>query len=192
MQFADKHRVDPDAVAGDASRQVLARLRAAGLETVSWFVPASSGLPVYWCNVFESDDYSELAPLPAQGFGCDFTHDAAFAKALLEAGQARVVAIAGGREDITRDHYAGGFDWKELFAWKNSLRSPSPVFDVATRPAPQPSAKSSPCELLDNLVTALRAEGARAIIVVPLFASTDPPVNVVRVVAPPLRVAPHA
>jgi ribosomal protein S12 methylthiotransferase accessory factor len=190
-EFADKHRVDPDSVAGDLSRQVLTRLRAAGLEIVCWFVPSPRDFPVYWCNLFEGDDYSELAPLPAQGFSCDFTHDAALAKALLEAAQARVVAIAGGREDITRSHYPGGFDWKEVLEWKRALRSPSFFLDLATQPAPQSSAQASSYELLNKLVVALREEGARAIIVVPLFARNDPQINVVRLVAPPLRLSFH-
>jgi ribosomal protein S12 methylthiotransferase accessory factor len=192
MAFADTHRVDPDIVAGDLSREVLARLRAAGLDIVSWFVPTSSGFPAFWCNVFERDDYSELAPLPAQGFGCDFTHDAALAKALLEAGQARVVAIAGGREDITRNHYPGAFDRKELLEWKRAVRSPSSFLGLATQPTQQSSTKASSHELLNKLVIALREEGARAIIVVPLFACNDPPIAVVRLAAPPLRVSFHA
>ena len=53
-----------------------------------WCRP-STDLPTFRCHVIEGENHRELAPLPGEGFGCDFTHDRALAKALLEAAQAR-------------------------------------------------------------------------------------------------------
>ena len=106
--------------------EILAGLRAADLMAGIWLVPAEHGLPTYWCHVMEGEGHRELAPLPGEGFGCDFTHDAALAKALLEACQARVTAISGAREDITRQHYPGAYERERLAEWRSKLAVAGP------------------------------------------------------------------
>jgi ribosomal protein S12 methylthiotransferase accessory factor len=49
----------------------------------------------------ESGRHPELAPLPADGSACHFSHGKALVGALLEACQGRLAAISGAREDIT-------------------------------------------------------------------------------------------
>jgi ribosomal protein S12 methylthiotransferase accessory factor len=182
-RFFDECRVDWASVDGPVSSQLLARLCEAGFLVGVWRAPSEHGFPVYWCHVVEGDGRRELAPLPGEGSGCDFTHDAALSKALLEAYQARVTAIAGAREDITRRHYPERHDRERLTEWRRKLSSPGGSASV-------PREEAGPADnsiALERLLRALDKAGAKAAVVVPLFAADEPPLHVLRLVAPPLR-----
>ena len=90
------------------------------------------GLPIYWCHSWRTAQISEIVPLPAEGFGCDFTHDGALAKALMEACQARLAAISGAREDITRRSYPRDYDREHLAEWRRIPRFAG-AFDLSSR-----------------------------------------------------------
>ena len=144
-------------------------MRQAGLEAGIWRIPTAHGLPVYWCHVMQGEAARDLAPLPAEGFGCDTTEDAALAKALLEACQSRLGAIAGAREDVTAEFYRDGLDRDRLAAWRRQLGAGG-----APLPADDPAAGGG----LDRIVAAMGAAGARAAIVVPLC--VDPAIPLCR------------
>jgi ribosomal protein S12 methylthiotransferase accessory factor len=131
----------------------------------------------------EPGDGSELAPLPAAGFGCDGTHEGALTRALLEACQARLSAISGAREDITRRAYPASYDRDHLASWRQHLLNPA----RALRFEQDASPRDLSCE---DLVEALKHAGARAALVVPLHEDAETGICIVRVVAPPLRPAP--
>jgi ribosomal protein S12 methylthiotransferase accessory factor len=131
----------------------------------------------------EEADHRELAPLPADGFGCDFTHDGALTKALLEACQARAGAIAAAREDITRRLYPLQQDRGILDEWRAELLSPD---NKRSYPSEQPLPRDGSTDR-DKVVQALKTEGAMAALVVPLYRRSDPPVEVIRLVVPGLR-----
>jgi ribosomal protein S12 methylthiotransferase accessory factor len=179
--FFDRWGIDAGSVKGGASLPVLQRILEAGLLCGIWQVPTSHTLPVYWCRIMEADEDRELAPLPADGFGCDFTHDRALAKALLEACQARVGAVAGAREDIPRRLYSAASERDDLAEWRALLAT-----GQGKRPMPRDSGGPG-SGTWSRIQAALLAEGAQGIVVVPLYRSTDPPVEVLRVVAPGLR-----
>lgn len=180
--FFDRWGIDLDSVDGPCE-PILARIRAAGLLCGIWQVPANHDLPIYWCRIMEADENRELAPLPADGFGCDPTHDGALAKALLEACQARVGAIAGAREDITRRLYPSSQDRQVVSEWRSALLSPG----NKRRFAPERPSPGGGPHVHDRILEALRAEGAEAALVVPLYRSCDPPLHVLRLVVPGLR-----
>jgi ribosomal protein S12 methylthiotransferase accessory factor len=180
--FFERWQVDPNSVSGPRSGLILRRIRAAGLMTGIWRVPSDHGLPVYWCHVMEDADSEELAPLPAEGFGCDLTHDSALAKALLEACQARGGAIAGAREDITRRHYPSAYDRSQLSEWRQGLSVAAPI-EFPREPQSPPARVAA----LESILGALQSAGARAVLVVPLFNHQDPPIHIIRMIAPPLR-----
>jgi ribosomal protein S12 methylthiotransferase accessory factor len=181
--FFDRQQVDPDTVRAGTAGAVLDRIRQAGMLAGIWRVPAHHGLPVYWCHVMEPGDGSELAPLPAAGFACDGTHDGALARVLLEACQARLSAISGAREDITRRAYPDSYDRDHLASWRQHLRNPVRALRFEQEASPRDLA----CE---DLVEALKCAGARAALVVPLYQDDETGICIVRVVAPPLRPAP--
>ena len=180
--FFDHWRVDAASVDGPVSRELLDRIHAASLLSGIWLVPSGHDLPTYWCHVMEAGaGENEIVPLPAEGFGCALTHDEALSKALMEACQARLGAISGAREDITRQHYPGTHDRERIAAWQQRLRAPGRTI-AFPREGNAPFA--SP---LVPILAALRGAGARAAIVVPLFSRTEPRIEIVRIVAPPLR-----
>lgn len=167
---------------GAAAGAVLARIRGAGLLAGAWRLPAGHGLPVYRCHVMEDEGPLELAPMPAEGTACRLAPDDALAAALLEACQARLAAISGAREDITRDMYPQHHDREALGLWREGLRTAGPLSAEGGS-----EASGTP---LARVLAALAAAGARAAIVVPLFRDASLRIAVVRMVAPPLRLWP--
>ena len=181
VHFYERHEVSAETVAGPISHAILARMQAVGLHARIWRCPSPQDLPVFISHIFQRDE-DDLAPLPADGSGCDFTPDRALARALLEACSARVTAISGAREDITRDHYPDRYDQRHLAAWKQRSMAVSPPTGESILAAP-----SSDRPALERVLGALRAAGAEAVIAVPLFSCGSPPIEVLRVVAPPLK-----
>jgi ribosomal protein S12 methylthiotransferase accessory factor len=184
--FFDRFQIDTSTVREGLSAAILKRIHNARLIVGIWQVPADHQLPIYWCHLMESDPDDELVPLPAQGFGCDFTHDRALASALLEACQARLAAISGAREDITRDSYPRDYDRGHLAEWRRQLVWPRHSICFPEQADARPTRGAA----LDKLLQGLAASGAKAAIVVPLFRDEDR-INVVRIVAPPLRHGRH-
>jgi ribosomal protein S12 methylthiotransferase accessory factor len=175
--------VDPENVSGPMSAQLLARLKEANLTVGIWLVGTEHRLPVFRCHVLESAGRREMAPMPGLGFGCDFTADRALAKALMEAAQARVTAIAGAREDLTRAWYPERHQRAELSEWRRGLSSPRQAIALPTGDDEPSSGEAA----LETVLRAMQASGAKAAVVVPLFSQADPPIEVVRFVGPPLR-----
>lgn len=176
-------RIDPASVGGPLASRVLSRLQASDLVAGIWLIPAEHGLPVFRCQVIETEGHREIAPLPGEGFACDFTYDRALASALMEAAQARVTALAGGREDITRDAYPERYDRKYLDARRQAFRSSG---ETVALPVDRDEPASGAAALA-ALLSALKAAGALAALVVPLYSGKDPDIEVVRLVVPPLR-----
>jgi ribosomal protein S12 methylthiotransferase accessory factor len=181
--FFDRYQVDSRSVFAEAAGKIIDRLLSAGCSVGIWSIPTEHGLPVYWCHVMESELQAPLAPWPAEGFGCDRTHDRALAKALLEACQSRLGIISAAREDITGHiyHYQGT---RKLSAWRRQLAVSASLYPAAA----ESEAKTDPSALP---LEALRRAGARAVIVVALFSDESIPLHVVRVVTPPLETDPE-
>ncbi|NKL23088.1 YcaO-like family protein [Rhizobium leguminosarum] len=181
--FFDRYQLDSRSVLAGAAGEIVGRLLSAGCSVGIWSIPTEHGLPVYWCHVMESYLQAPLAPWPAEGFGCDRTHDRALAKALLEACQSRLGIISAAREDMAGNIYRYQ-DARELSAWRRRLAIPGLPYpssegaDRNTDPSPLP-------------VEALRRAGAEAVIVVALFSDESIPLHVVRVVTPPLETDPE-
>jgi ribosomal protein S12 methylthiotransferase accessory factor len=180
--FFDHWQVAAESIAGQRSSAVWRRIHDAGFVAGAWLVPSDGKLPIYLCHVMEGPEIEELAPLPAEGSCCGLSHDEALLGALLEACQARAGAISGARDDITRLRYPERYDRAHLEAWRGGLSASGPV-----RFPSGPEAPLRRSEALRLAIRALRKAGAEAAIVVPLFRSQDPEIEIVRMVAPPLR-----
>ncbi|MFA1676256.1 YcaO-like family protein [Rhizobium mongolense] len=181
--FFDRYQLDSNSVRTRTAAAVVERLVSAGFAIGIWSIPTEHDLPVYWCHIMESDRKAPLAPWPAEGFGCDVTHDRALTKALLEACQSRLGVISAAREDIAASQY-GYQSTSELAAWRRQLS----IQGLPCLPADQlTSVRGSAQKALD----ALRVAGATAVIVVILFSDESIPLHVVRVVTPPLETNPE-
>jgi len=176
-------RIDPASVGGPLASAVLGRIEAADLVAGIWLVPGEHALPVFRCEVMETELHREIAPMPGEGFACDFTHDRALARALMEAAQARITALAGAREDITRTAYPERYDRLDLDARRKSLGRPG---EAAALPVER-NEPASGAAALRAVLGALKRAGGQAALAVPLHMGEEPDVAVVRLVVPPLR-----
>lgn len=181
--FFDRYQLDSRSVLAGTAGEIIGKLFSAGCSVGIWSIPTEHGLPVYWCHVMESDLQAPLAPWPAEGFGCDRTHDRALAKALLEACQSRLGIISAAREDVTGQFYRYQ-DTRKLSAWRHQLA-------VLGSPYPSPDGIEAHVDSSPLPVEALRRAGAKAVIVVKLFSDETIPLHVVRVVTPPLDTDPE-
>jgi ribosomal protein S12 methylthiotransferase accessory factor len=185
--FFERWQTDPAPVMTGSRANLLTRIHAAGLLTGFWQAPARHGLPVYWCHVMEQGSDYEFVPLPSEGFGCAATHAHAMEKALLEACQARLTAISGAREDITRRSFPSSHDRNLLAEWRRQIAAPRRIRMIQDTP----SRDDADVIRLDGVLEALVLAGARAVIAVPLLSDRDDEIHVVRLVAPPLRLNPR-
>lgn len=178
--FFDDWRIATSSLPRGAAADVAERVRSAGFAIGLWEASRGKSLPTVWCHVMEADDRPSLAPLPAEGFGCHPDAGTAVLKAIVEACQARLSAISGAREDLTRRIYprvhddAGLRDWREFLARDSHGRA-------LADPAP-----TSAGAAFDVLLRALREAGAGSAIVVPVHWDDVAGIYVVRLVAPPL------
>jgi ribosomal protein S12 methylthiotransferase accessory factor len=182
--FFDRYQIDVTSVQGRLSSAVLEKLGAANMLTGVWRIPSAHDLPIYWCHIMEDDWQAELVPLPAEGAACGCTEDDALSRALLEACQARLTAISGAREDVTRQVYPSAYDRLHLNEWRQQLRTPS-----RKRKCPEGNGKDEKelAPQLERILNAFKKARARAVLVVPLLSDSRMGVHAVRVVAPPLR-----
>lgn len=182
--FFDRFQIDSRSVRSGSAGEIMQRLAKAGFVVGIWKIPASHALPIYWCHVMEDAGRAPFAPLPAEGFGCDFSHDRALTSALLEACQSRLGVISAARDDISSEVYAYA-DASELAAWRAQLVKGGSSY------LPDEGHGASGRPIL-AIVEALRLAGAKAAILVVLHSDDRVPLHVVRVVAPPLETNPEA
>lgn len=183
-----ERQIDPASAPGPRSSRILARLAEADLAVGAWLVPGDHDLPVFRSEVIETERHREIAPMPGEGSACDFTLDSALANALLEAAQARVTALGGSREDITRASYPKRYDRIDMAARRKAYLAP---VDAVQLPA-DTHGPASGVAALDTVLRALKDAGGRAVVVVPLHSSKDPDFEVIRLVVPPLPDLLHA
>jgi len=181
--FFDRYQLDSSSVRPGTAGEIVGRLFSAGFAVGIWSIPSEHNLPIYWCHVMESAEKPPLAPWPAEGFGCDRTHDRALTKALLEACQSRLGVISAAREDIT-GHLYGYQSAEELAAWRRQLA-------ISGLPYPSADRTARNTDSPQTLLEALRLAGAKAAIVVVLFSDESIPLHVVRLISPPLETNPE-
>ncbi|MBX4868199.1 hypothetical protein HJA85_14700 [Rhizobium bangladeshense] len=181
--FFDRFQIDSRSVRSGSAGQIMQRLAKAGFVTGIWQIPAPHALPIYWCHVMEDESRAPFAPLPAEGFGCDVSHDRALTSALLEACQSRLGVISAARDDISTELYAYP-DAGELAAWRGQLARGGRSFCDDGAAGEERSIRP--------IVDALALAGAKAAILVVLHGDDQIPLHVVRVVAPPLETNPEA
>ncbi|GJE00522.1 YcaO-like family protein [Methylobacterium isbiliense] len=99
-------RLDLTRVAHPAVRGVLDRLRQAGVSPAAWDVTSDVGVATIRAVLADDAADAETRPMPGSGgAGCHPDPVIALCRALTEAAQSRLTAIAGARDDLGRAQY---------------------------------------------------------------------------------------
>lgn len=99
-------RVDPSTIDDAEAIELIARYERADIDTLMWAVTSEIGVPVFRVIIVDRHTHPVLKPLPAAfGAGCHPRRMVALVRALTEAAQSRLTAIAGARDDMTRARY---------------------------------------------------------------------------------------
>lgn len=106
-QWRDSSRIALDTVDDPGARSVLERLEAAGIDVAVWEITSDVGIPAFRCTITDRQDTPLHRLYPSTGTGCHPTRSIALLRALTEAVQSRLTAIAGSRDDIWREEYEG-------------------------------------------------------------------------------------
>jgi ribosomal protein S12 methylthiotransferase accessory factor len=150
-----------------------------------WDMTSDVGIASFMCRISEApgSDRSRLGAFI--GYGCHLARDVALLRALTEAVQSRLTAIAGARDDLRPDDYRVPNIEDALIALAlNALEAPR----AARRFKDVPSRKNDNFESdLRDLLSSLRQAGLDRVIV---FDLTRPQIGipVVRVIVPGLEV----
>jgi ribosomal protein S12 methylthiotransferase accessory factor len=116
-------QLDLATVSDPYCREVLDRLKDAGVFAAAWDITSDVGVPTYGCAIMEPPDAGRLRSLGIHfGFGTHLAPEISLGRALTEAVQTRLTYIAGSRDDFFRSDYARNRDqdllkqiWNEVF-----------------------------------------------------------------------------
>lgn len=168
------------------------RFARVGIEVALFDITTDAGIPVAAALLFPTEmvrrpDIAWAAV--CGGYGCHHDPATAAIRAVTEACQARVTAIAGARDDIGETWYAAP-DRRGLDALADIARlGHAPALDIPAEPLPV--AGSSVAARIRDTIERLRAIGVTQIVAVPL-PSGIPGLHVVRMLVPGLEIGPGA
>jgi YcaO-like protein with predicted kinase domain len=99
-------RVDLSTIDDPVCLDILARYDASDIAVAVWEVTTDIGLPVFECLITDRVENPLRALATCFGAGCHPARQVALLRALTEAAQSRLTAIAGSRDDEGRREYA--------------------------------------------------------------------------------------
>lgn len=180
----EDRRVDLASIDDLECRVLLECFAGASLAVAVWDLTSDVGIPAFRCHVMEHADGPHLLPLPAEGQGCHPEPDVALCRALTEAAQGRVTAIAGVRDDIGPKFYGQPEAQETLEQWRALVTSSG-----WARPFGEISgwASDSLEADIDAILVRLRAVGIAQAVAIDLTPPPPFPGSVVRVVVPGLE-----
>jgi YcaO-like protein with predicted kinase domain len=182
-----RRRLDLGGVPDGSARQLLTTLQNAGLNVVVWDLSGELGVACFLCQLVDEEADWAFQTGRAEGLGCHTDGAVALSRALCEAAQSRLCAIAGSRDDMTRASTARIRAPLSIERAQRELRRQTPS-GVAFGSIPMRYFDSFDAELEWLSAALLRAFGAEAFAVdIP---AAGVPVHVVRVIAAGL-VPPH-
>lgn len=162
-------RVDPKSVEVPRARALIELFERAGLVVMIWDITSDIQVPCFSVVIFDLQSDPDLNPSPAaEGSGCHPNAEVALCRALAEAAQSRLTAIAGSRDDFTMQRYDAFQSQESLAAWR--ARASQPV----TRRFSETRGEESAVAALDVLCDRLRARGIRRVLAVDLTHDDGP------------------
>lgn len=182
--FLQRQRIDPATIEEATVLALLDELAGKGLIAGLWLAPSPVGLPVIWCHVMESNPReTALLHLPADGSAAAFDPAAAVVQAIHEAAQARLAAISGARDDMTRANYPAYPDWQLIAAHRRLITSGPRDVSFASLPVHRATGGQT---LLCSLLAKLEESGIHAVHMIRLDTSPWNRLSAVRLVIPQL------
>lgn len=175
-------QLDLSTVTDPAAITLLRKLRDAGLEVALWETTSDTGVPAFECQLFERPDGAAGRPLKGlhSGQGCHLHPTVALMRALTEAIQSRIGAIAGARDDLFE--YLTPASHDELRVLARALDDPPP-----RRPFPHVSHNNDNFEDdVEMLVEMLVGAGIEQVAVVDLT-HDEVGIPVAKVIVPDLE-----
>nr|UXE46072.1 hypothetical protein Hi04_10k_c5591_00012 [uncultured bacterium] len=158
-------RVDLSTVDDETAMRLLQRYRDAGIEVMIWDMTSDIEVATFRVAILDPETDPELNPYPATyGAGCHPERGVALCRALTEAAQTRLTAIAGAREDLSRERFAELTTRAVLEEHRRVLveATPRPFAEAPTLQAPTIGAA------LDLVVSELGRRGHEQVLVVDL------------------------
>lgn len=180
----DATAVDLRTVTDPGCRRVLDRFAEAGLVVACWEQTSDIGTAVFAVEVIDSADGMDGVPAAA-GMGAHHDATVALARALTEAAQSRLTAIAGSRDDQPPSAYAVAHDPATLALHRAELQRVNAQATRSFAQAPH-AVRDTLDEDLAQLLDALAAAGLDHVVAVDL-SRPDLGIDVVRVVVPGLE-----
>ena len=183
--FFQRCRLDTGTAEDEALIRLLDEVRRAGMIVGLWYIEGAASIPVVWCHLMEGDQsHLPIMPYPAEGSAASLGLAAAARKAIQEAAQSRLSAIAGAREDITRAVYPKYPDWEQIEAHRKLLdEGPS---DLNFRQL-QNEAFPETGPWLPYLLSKLESQGTSPVLAVRLDTSPCDDIRVAKVLVPQLN-----
>jgi len=182
--FFQHCRIDPATIDDPQVCELLSYLETRELLAGLWIASSPVGVPVIWCHLMERiRPDAALLSHPAEGSAAHLDPAAAIRAALYEAVQARLAAISGARDDITRASYPFYPDWSKIISHQHLLTHGRRSIDFRSV---QDHREWRDEHHLVPLIEALASAGVADACAVRLDTHPFDSLSVVRVVIPPL------
>jgi YcaO-like protein with predicted kinase domain len=177
-------RLDLTSIDDPIACRLLEQLAFAEILPIAWDVTSNVSVATIRIALYDDTSDPVTRPLPTSlGAGCHPDRGIAFCRAVTEAAQGRLTAIAGSRDDIGRPRYRDSQSAEALLAYRVAAHDPSGARsfgDVPTRVADSVAAD------LDHVVTQLEQAGLDRVIFLEL-GKRGMPFSVVRMIVPGLE-----
>ncbi len=119
-------RMDLGSVDCPGAVELLERYRRAAIDVMAWDLTSDVGLACFGVYVFDPEADPDLNPCPAaNGSGCHPDRGIALCRALSEAAQSRLTAIAGSRDDHSAARYRVAQSAQSLEHFRRLSRAPA-------------------------------------------------------------------
>jgi ribosomal protein S12 methylthiotransferase accessory factor len=120
----DRARVALETVDAPAARALIDLYRRAGIETMIWDMTSDVGIASFNVFIYDTEADADLNPYPAaNGSGTHPDRGIALCRALTEAAQSRLTAIAGSRDDLTVTRYRAFQSAESLARYRELARA---------------------------------------------------------------------
>jgi YcaO-like protein with predicted kinase domain len=182
--FFQHFRLDIGTAEDEALIYLIELVRRAGMIVGLWHIEGAGGIPVVWCHLMEAEQSQfPIMPHPAEGSAASLSIETAASKAIMEAAQSRLAAIAGAREDMTRAAYPKYPDWGHIAAHRKLLNEGPATLDFRKL---QLDVLPRNGMWLPFMLSKLKAKGISSVLAVRLDTSPCHDIRVVKVLVPQL------